>query len=319
VTGVIRISYVSIEELLETAMLNNLKLSRKFNIFLLAVFLGAVVLSGVAFSAILNHNAERQVADKASLLLQTMLSVRQYTLSQINPQLSPRLETEPAFLPQTVPGYSAREVMEDLRKKPEYTDFFYKEATLNPTNLRDKADGFESEIVEQFRRNSGLKELTGYRPSPAGDLFYIARPITISQQSCLRCHSTPSAAPKSQLATYGSTSGFGWNLNETVGAQIISVPASGVIASARRSIFTFVGIMTAAFALVILVINYLLRQTVVRPLNRMAKVANEVSMGNMEANFEQSSTDEIGKLSEAFNRMKTSLVMALDMLRQGGK
>lgn len=298
-------------------MLKNLKLNQKFNLLLLSVFLGAVIISGIAFSAILNRNAEREVTAKANLLLQTMLSVRQYTLTQVNPELAPRLETEQQFLPQTVPGYSAREVMEDLRKNPLYSDFFYKEATLNPTNLRDKADGFESDLVEKFKQNSNMTELTGYRTSPAGDLFYIARPIKISKESCLRCHSTPQAAPKSQLASYGSDNGFGWKLNEIVGAQIISVPASGIIDNARKSILVFMGILAAAFAIAMLVINWLLKKNVIRPLNKMAKVANEVSMGNMDASFEQTSGDEIGNLSEAFNRMKTSLVMAMKMLGRG--
>ncbi|SRR5579883_280841 len=295
-------------------MLKNFRLSRKFNLLLFAVFIGAVILSGIAFSAILNRNAEREVATKATLLLKTMVSVRQYTLTQVNPQLAPALETATEFLPQTVPGYSAREVMEDLRKDPEYSDFFYKEATLNPTNLRDKADSFETELVQRFRGDTGLKELTGYRSSPAGDLFYIARPITITQEKCLRCHSTPQAAPKSQLTTYGSDNGFNWKLNETVGAQIISVPASGVIGNAHRAFLLFMGIVVAAFALVIVVINWLLRRSVIRPLDRIAKVANEVSMGNLDAEFDRQSNDEIGDLSTAFNRMKTSLVMAMNML-----
>jgi HAMP domain-containing protein len=246
-----------------------------------------------------------------------MLSVRQYTLTQVGPELNPRLETESQFLPQTVPGYSAREVVEGLRKDPEYTDFFYKEATLNPTNLRDKADGFETELVEQFRQNSNLKELTGYRPSPVGDLFYIARPIQITEESCLRCHSTPQAAPKSQLTTYGSTNGYGWKLNEIIGAQVISVPASGVMDSARKAFLLLMGIVTAAFALMLLLMNVLLKRSIIQPLDRMAKVANEVSMGNMEAEFEQESGDEIGKLAAAFNRMKTSLVVAMNMLKGG--
>lgn len=281
---------------------------------LLAIFLGAVLLSGITFSAILNRQAEQEVTAKANLLLKTMLSVRHYTLTQVNPQLAPRLETESEFLPQTVPGYSAREVMEDLRKDPEYNDFFYKEATLNPTNLRDKADRFETELVERFRSEPDLKELTGYRPSLAGDLFYIARPIQIGEKSCLRCHTTPQEAPKSQLITYGSTNGFGWKLNEIIGAQVISVPASGVISSARKAFLLFMGIITAAFALVLLVVNVLLKKAIIQPIDRMAKVANEVSMGNMDAEFEHESGDEMGKLAAAFNRMKTSLVMAMNML-----
>lgn len=298
-------------------MLKNWRLSKKFNFLLLLVFLSAVTLSGIAFSTILTRNAEAQVTTKATLLLQTMLAVREYTNEQITPELAPRLETEPEFLPQTVPGYSAREVIENLRSQPEYQNFFYKEAAPNPTNLRDKADGFESELIDQFQQNSALAELAGYRNSPAGDLFYIARPIVIKNETCLRCHSTPEQAPKSQIATYGSENGFGWQLNSVVGAQMISVPASEVLSHARRSSLLFIGIVSTAFALLILTINLLLKRVVIQPLNQMANVANEVSMGNMEAEFSQSSNDEIGKLAIAFNRMKTSLVMAFEMLNQG--
>lgn len=296
-------------------MFKNLKLSNKFNIILTSVFICVVILSGVAFSAILSRNAEYQVTAQATLLLKTMLSVRQYTLTQVSPELAARLETEPEFLPQTVPGYSAREVFEHLRSDPDYSDFFYKEATLNPTNLRDKADEFETDLVEQFRHNPDFKELTGYRASPFGDLFYIARPLIIAKESCLRCHSTPEAAPKSQLASYGSDNGFGWKLNEIVGAQIISAPASNVINHARRAFFLLMGIVSVAYALVMLAINFLLKRTVIHPLNRMAKVANEISMGNMEAEFTQKTSDEIGRLAAAFNRMKTSLVMAMNLLK----
>ena len=298
-------------------MLKNFKLSQKFNILLLSAFLCAVLLSGIAFSTILNRDTEQEVTAKATILLKTMLAVRDYTSTQINPELAPRLETEAEFLPQTVPGYSAREVFERFRSNQEYSDFFYKEATLNPTNLRDKADGFEADLVNRFRDSTTLKELAGYRSSPAGDLFYIARPITISKESCLRCHSTPEQAPKSQLATYGSDNGFGWKLNETVGAQIISVPASGVRNTARQAFLLFMGIVVAAFAVVVVIINLLLRRSVIQPLNRMATAANEVSMGNMDAEFEQTSNDEIGKLASAFNRMKTSLIMAMNMLSDG--
>lgn len=297
-------------------MLKNFQLSQKFNILLITIFAIAVIVSGVAFSAILSRNTEQQVSAKATLLLQTMLSVRQYTLNQVAPELTPRLDTETEFLPQTVPGYSAREVFEDLRKNPEYNNFFYKEATLNPTNLRDQADSFETNLVKNFKTNSALKEMTGYRPSPAGDLFYIARPIVIAKESCLRCHSTPEAAPKSLLTTYGSANGFGWKLNDIVGAQVISVPASLVTNSTQHDFFLLMGIIATAFAAIFLLVNLLLKYTVIRPLNLMAKVANEVSLGNMQVDFERVTNDEIGKLAAAFNRLKTSLVMAMNMLER---
>jgi HAMP domain-containing protein len=137
------------------------------------------------------------------------------------------------------------------------------------------------------------------------------------QESCLRCHSTVEAAPKSLLTTYGSENGFGWTLNEIVGAQMISVPTSGLVESARRDALLFVGLMAAVFAIVLLIVNFLLKRVVINPLNRIATTANEVSMGNMEAEFPAEGNDEIGKLAAAFNRMKTSLLMAMEMLKQG--
>ncbi|NJO43506.1 MAG: DUF3365 domain-containing protein [Cyanobacteria bacterium CRU_2_1] len=297
-------------------MLKNLKLSNKFNLILVAIFVCTVLLSGLAFSTLLNYTTEREVVTRAALLLKTLLSVRQYTLLQIAPELNPRLETDRQFLPQTVPNYSAREVVEYLRADPDYKDFFYKEATLNPTNLRDKADEFETQIVEQFRSDRQLQELTGYRQFPGRNLFYIARPIAVTEQDCLRCHSIPEAAPASQIATYGRENGFGWQLNEIIGAQVISVPTTGLIDSARRSSMLFVGLLALMFAVALLIINLLLKRVIIHPLNRISRVANEVSMGNLEAEFTQESNDEIGKLAASFNRMKTSLLVAINILKQ---
>ncbi|MEO0853425.1 MAG: DUF3365 domain-containing protein [Cyanobacteria bacterium J06648_11] len=297
-------------------MFNNLKIGKKFNLLLLFVFVLGLLMTGSAFYTVLNRIAEGEVTSKAEILLRTMIGVRDYTSGQITPELVDRLATEPEFLPQTVPGYSAREVFENLRTDVQYEDFFYKEATLNPTNLRDKADSFEAEIVNRFRSNANLREETGYRSYPGGDLFYIARPIQIKSESCLQCHSTPDAAPTSMLTTYGRDRGFGWQLNEIVGAQMISVPASTIITEARQSFVTLMGIVTITFAIAIVLTNILLRRAVIRPLMRMANVADEVSTGKMDIEFEQTTNDEIGVLAAAFNRMRVSLAMAMNMLSQ---
>jgi methyl-accepting chemotaxis protein len=218
------------------------------------------------------------------------------------------------FIPQTVPAYSAREVFEKLRADKAYKEFFYKEATLNPTNLRDKVDSFEKGIVERFRKESNLKEMMGFRTSSDGKVFYIARPLAVTKSSCLECHSTPDAAPKSQIERYGAANGFGWKLNEIVSAQIISVPASTVIQNARQSFVLIMGVVIVTFAAAILVVNRWLNRYVVRPLNQMAQVAEAVSTGDTEAEFEWPSNDEVGSLAEAFSRMKMSLVMAMKRL-----
>ncbi|MBD2197494.1 MULTISPECIES: c-type heme family protein [Calothrix] len=294
----------------------NFNIGTKFNLLLIVVFIISIVISGTALSSLLQRRAQNEVATKALILSKTMNSVRQYTQDRINPLLAPRLETEPVFIPETVPAFSATEVFENLRKNEEYKNFLYKEATLNPTNLRDKADSFEAQVVERFRKNPNLKEIADFRNFPEGTVFYIARPLAITQQSCLRCHSTPDQAPKSQLTTYGSNNGFGWKLNEIVAAQIISVPSEQVFNSAQQTWLWIMGLLIVIFAIVVILINFLIKKTVIERIRKIEKTAQKVSTGDMTANFDEDSDDEIGGLSSAFNRMKYSLQIAIDMLNQ---
>ena len=295
-------------------MLKNLHLRQKFTILLLIILVVGLSLSGLVLSTLLRQNAKIEVASKALALIDTLASVRQYTANQITPELSDKLETK--FLPQTVSAYSAREVFDGLRSKPEYRDFFYKEATLNPTNLRDQADSFEKPIIEKFRKEKDLKELSGFRSTPSGDMFYIARPLAVSQESCLQCHSTLDKAPKTMIAQYGTAGGFGWKLDEIVAAQIISIPAGKVIAKANQSSFLIVGFVSTVFVAVILLVNVFLNRQIVRPLKRITRVAEEVSTGHMDVEFEQLTNDEIGNLARAFKRMKLSLEMAMKRIKR---
>jgi HAMP domain-containing protein len=297
-------------------MLKNFKLGMKLNLILMVVFFVVVIVNGLILSHVLQRNAEREVTNKALVLIETMDSVRDYTRLQINPELAERLETEDQFLPQTVPGYSAREVFEYLQDREAYDDFFYKEATLNPTNLRDKADRFETGLVEQFRKDPDLTDQSGFRSLPSGDLYYVARPIVIKQESCLRCHSTPEAAPKSQLATYGRETGFGWKLNEIVGAQIISVPAGQVLANARQLQLVVIGILTLGFLIAVAALNLFLKVAVVAPIKEMATWSRDVSVGNLNTDYEHDANDEIGILAASMNRLKVSMEMAMNMLKQ---
>lgn len=293
---------------------NDWKLGQKLTLVLLVIFLAGSVVSGIALSRLLNHNAQREIVSQALILMQTMNSVRDYTSTEVNPELADKLETE--FLPETVPAYSATEVFNRFRKDKDYRQFFYKEATLNPTNPRDQADSFETKIVKEFQSSNDLQAVQGFRTTNDGEIFYIARPLAVSQESCLECHSTPDVAPVSMIRRYGREGGFGWKLNEIVGAQVVFVPASKVLQSARQSLIVTMSIVVGVFALGILLVNFWLRKAVVRPITRMAQVAEVVSQGNLDAEFQKWSNDEVGKLSDAFSRLRTSFVLAMKKLDQ---
>jgi HAMP domain-containing protein len=294
-------------------MYKNLKLGLKLNLLLAIILLLLVITMGFILSGVLQNYAEQEIVNRASMLMATMNSIRNYTSTQINPELSARLETEQIFLPQTVPAYSAREVFENLRSQEQYSQFFYKEATLNPTNVRDKADQFEAEIIQSFR-NSSIEQQQGFRSIPGGKIFYIAHPLKVEKESCLRCHSIPNLAPASLVASYGSDNGFGWKLNEIVGAQIISVPSSQVINAAKELRNLVISKVLIFLLIASILLNLFLKLTITEPLKKMSDASKQLSLGNMETEFEQKTNDEIGILAASLNRLKVSLKMAMEML-----
>ncbi len=295
-------------------MLRELKLGTQFTLLLTLIFLGGIILSGVTLSQAMQRKAEDEIATKAEILTQTMNAVRSYTSEHVAPLLQDELKTSSTFISQTVPAYSARQVFENFRSQPDYRNFFYKEATLNPTNLKDKADEFEAQLVEKFRSQPNLAKLSGYRNQDGVKLFFTARPLTVESASCLQCHSRPSAAPKSQIASFGAQNGFGWQLNDIVAAQTIYVPSDEVFAKGHQYLMLTMGIFASIFAAVALLINWLLKRRVIRPIRQLTAIARSVRTGSMTA--EQVSefdspgitkvarrADEPGQLARAFQHM----------------
>ena len=150
----------------------------KFNLVLLLVFLLGLGISGTVSYELLHRNARDEVLRNAGVMMESALSMRGYTVAQVRPNLRPMTDEE--FLPQSVPAFSAAEIMLLLKKK--YPDFSYKEAALNPTNPRDRAVEWETDIVNSFRGNPQQGEISGIRQTPTGPSLYLARPFQIKDQ-----------------------------------------------------------------------------------------------------------------------------------------
>ena len=288
-----------------------MKLVWKFNLVLLGIFLLGFVVAGYVSHRVLQQNAREEILQNARLMMESALSARTYTNTQVKPLLETQLKY--TFLPQTVPAYAATEQFNDLRKK--HPDYGYKEATLNPTNPRDRASDWEADVVNNFRQTTDSKELVGERDTPTGRALYLARPIQITNAACLVCHSTPDAAPRTMIDLYGTANGFGWKHNEIIGAQIVSVPMSVPILRANQTFRTFMLSLTSIFIATFVLLNVMLHMMVIRPVTRLAALADQVSLGNFDAGeFKAHGSDEIAVLTEALGRMKTSLVQAMKML-----
>ena len=292
-----------------------LSLNAKFTIILLIVFLLGTLIAGFTLYQTASERAEEEVTVTGDTLLQTMNAVRGYTSQHIRPQLAEQLETEPEFISQTVPAFSARTVFEIMRESPEYEDFLYKEATLNPTNPLNQADAFETDLVEQFRNNPNLAELTGFREVDGQDVFYIARPLSVGNASCLTCHGSAETAPISMVNTYGDQGGYGWQMDEIVATQIIYVPSSDVVNNAQLLFLIILAIFVGVFLTSIFVLNRIMKRTVVQPIEKMSRLAEVIRTDEDDPSVFAPTYlsgvsvrgDELGTLASSLYEMSTEL------------
>ena len=221
----------------------------KVNLILLPVMLATLGVAVVAVKRTADRTALEETHQTARLIIAAAQATFEYTVEQIKPALEAKYD----FLVQSVSSYAATETIGRLG--PEFRDFRYHVAALNPTNSRDMADPWEAQAIRTLATDPARREIIEIR-EVAGERFeYVALPIRIKNEGCLACHSTAEAAPKLMTDTYGRTNGFGWRLNEVIAAQVVSVPVA--IAQQRaNAIFGRVAkMLLGAFVLMMLVVN----------------------------------------------------------------
>lgn len=174
---------------------------------------------------------------------QRFIAAQQQLVQSVKGKEGELLDSE--FHPQSVPAFAATEIFRYLNER--YPEYIYKEATLNPTNPRDKATDWETDVVNLFRNNATLTEFQKERATPTGDALVLARPIKVSNVSCLTCHSTPDKAPPEMRKMYSDANGFGWKLDEVIGAQMVTVPAAVPVSMAEKAWGHLAGWLIGAF------------------------------------------------------------------------
>ena len=197
-----------------------MKLLLKFNLVFVAVFLLGIGLTGLVTRELLARNAQEEVLQHARFMMEKALAVRSYTSTQVAPLLETQMKY--SFLPQSVPAFSATEVLAKLAEEL-------------PRIQLQGSDDQPHEPAQPCGRMGSRRDL-GVRKSPKrrNSSASATRPpaarctsrgrSSIANEACLRCHSTVEAAPKTLVEKYGPANGFGWHLGEVVGAQMVSVP-----------------------------------------------------------------------------------------------
>lgn len=285
----------------------------KVNLVMLVAF--AIGLAGVAL--LVRHSTEaaarRSVLAEAGVMMDGVDATLQYSEAQVTPLLAHASHVQ--FLPQSIPFYAAQQVFDRLSGS--FPDYTFRQPAPNPTNLSDRPSASEADIIESFIAQPKLKSLVTERSTAGGNVLSLSEAVRVTNPACLACHSTPEAAPKTMLDVYGRNNGFGWKLGSVIGAEIVSVPEGVALRQANHDLVRTMAALTAAFVVMLLLLNVMLHVFIFMPVRRIARLASEVSLGNMALpELDDRNRDEIGSLSRAFNRMRRSLIAAIKLLEE---
>ncbi len=290
-----------------------MSLRLKVNIVMLAAFAVGLLLTAAFVQRLTAAAARRSVLAQASLMMGEADATLHYTAEQVSPLLSRSSRVQ--FLPQSIPFYATQQVFD--RMASGFPGYSFRQPAPNPTNPRDRPSSLEASIIEEFAAQPKLATQVTERSTPDGGVLSLSQPIRVSDASCLACHSTPDAAPPQMLEVYGRAGGFGWKLGSVIGADIVSVPLDVPRQQARRDLLLVMGGLTVVFLVMLALLNLMLHRLILVPVRRIARLADEVSLGNMALpELNEAARDEIGGLSRAFNRMRRSLVAAIGLLEQ---
>ncbi|MEZ5666442.1 MAG: DUF3365 domain-containing protein [Alphaproteobacteria bacterium] len=300
-------------------------LRTKFNLVLVVAFAIGLGLAALLSFRIIERNATEEVIQNANVMIEAASAVRTYTSTEIAPLLNFEVEVQEAeaaaandpdfrlFLPHTVPAFAAKANLGLMLGK--FEDYSYREAALAPTNPSDLATPFEADIIGQFGADPQLTEIVRQHEEDGEQYMVLARPIRVSSESCLVCHSVPARAPQAMLDLYGEENGFGWQIDQVVAAQIVTVPMSVPLDRADTVFRFFMITLAGVFVLVLIILNVILQYVVIKPVLRMSDIAGRVSMGESDVpEYVRPGKDEIASLSVSFNRMRRSLENAMKLL-----
>jgi signal transduction histidine kinase/CheY-like chemotaxis protein len=228
-----------------------------------AILFAAIVVGQTWYSTQrhLMHLTENQ----AELALAFDVAIREYAAETIRPAMANRIPPDEFVVEAMSTSYIARSVFDKV--KQDFPDYVIKFSSENPRNSKNQADQGEAEILAYYRENPQAKDWKGIlslriddREAPE-EFFVYSRVMRIATE-CLQCHGTPEASPKSLLERYGSERGFGYQVGDVAGMDVIGIPMRGVYAAlwenAGQNIFLLTlgmvplfGVIVVAFRLVV--------------------------------------------------------------------
>ena len=283
----------------------------KFNLSLLIIYLGSVLISAPSIYFWTNKEVYDRAQEELMLMVDVVKSIQDFVATDLRPHfLQEKIFYSPSFSGIVATARIAKYLKQ---KQPQY---YIKNASDNPLNQDNLVHGMEQDLLQQFRTDRSLESLNSIG-SIDGKTYLVSSAPKVSKQGCLRCHGDPATAPEDVSATYGKQHGYGYQTDQVVGVSLVGVPLADVQSLAfQRSLFV-IGVITVIFTLLFVIVNLLVRRLILVPVLEITEVAKAVSKGDIHRAINtDKGNDEIAELTSAFELMRRSLLTAMKRMQR---
>jgi methyl-accepting chemotaxis protein len=242
-----------------------------------------------------------------SLLVDMVASVREYIAKDVRPGLlKANMFESPAISSTVTTGVVAGYFQ---HKRP---DYYIKVVSDNPLNPQNLPETLETEVLAKFRADKDLKEITG----PGwikGKQFLVSSRPSIAHPECMVCHGDPKKAPLPVTSKYGTASGYNYTPDSVVGSIGVGVPLANINSLVMQRGLVVIGIITVVFGIIFIIINQLVKKTILLPIANITEAAMILSKGDVEREIGiKQDGSEIGELANAIELLRRSLKWTME-------
>ncbi|WP_419784881.1 c-type heme family protein [Pseudodesulfovibrio sp.] len=251
-------------------------LQSKFFTGLFLLMAGLVAFYSVGLHVHLNRLMEGEAREKASLILASVEAVQRYVRGTLRPVMYENLLPDHFVLEAMSTSYVTRAVMSDPNLKHE--NFEYRRVAEGARNPHSEATPLEREFIERFKADPKLTHLEEFR-DVKGERSFVTVYAQRYDSSCMHCHGEPSSAPKELIERYGVTRGFGKNIGELAGIDMVRIKVERDVGGIRDAIISFAMLFALGILVQFLVIQGFFYRLVVHSLRRVTAFMHRLFPG----------------------------------------
>jgi len=284
--------------------------ARRFNWVLIGLYLLAIIIAAPTIYWVTTQQVNEQAERELETLVDMVTSIQGYVARDLRPFfMENNLFHSPGFS-----GIVATSLIAGNFHKLQ-PDYYIKNVSDNPLNPDNSPKPLENELLNEFRGDRGLKNVTRAGEIDGRQLLISAAP-KLSKPGCLRCHGDIEKAPKQISDEFAGPAGYNYRPNDVVGVSVVGVPMANVQELALQRTGIVLIVLTVLFGLILIAVNRLVRNNLLSPILEITEAAHAISRGKLDTLIEVKRDDEIGDLARSVELVRRSFGKLIQRMRK---